>query len=195
MNDHNQINAILKGGVERQKAIRSIYDDEVLKSKVIKFVINHGGNREDGQDIFHEGIIALDRNIREKKFREETSIQGYLYSICRFAWMNRARKQSKTQLTDDSMIFDGADEATPEVHFIDDEKKDLLQSILANLGDRCRRILELWKLSYSMSEIAKEMGLANDVQARKAKYRCHNSLMKHLSDNPKILEQLKKYHS
>lgn len=194
VNDQFLINAIMDGGAKRQQAIRTIYDDSVLKSKVINFVRNHGGNTEDGQDIFHEGIIALDRNVREKKFREETSLQGYLFSICRFAWMNRARKQAKTTLVDESKFFDGKDEVTPELTFENKERNELLESILGNLGDRCRKILEMWKLSYSMSEIASEMGLANDVQARKAKYRCHNSLIKFLSEHPEINELLKNYY-
>lgn len=194
VNDQFLIQAILNGGTKRQQAIRTIYDDNVLKGKVINFVKNHGGNKEDGQDIFHEGIIALDRNIREKKFREESSIQGYLFSICRFAWMNRARKQAKTTLVDENKVFDGADEETPEMTFVNKERNELLESIMDNLGDRCRKILEMWKLSYSMSEIASEMGLANDVQARKAKYRCHNSLIKFLSEHPEINELLKNYY-
>jgi len=176
------IDAIKEGGAKRQQAIRTIYDDRILKGKVINFVRNHGGNTEDGQDIFHEGIIALDRNIRENKFREETGVQGYLFSICRFAWMNRARKQSKMRLTDETSTFDGFDEETPDVTFFEKEQKELLQ-----------KILEMWKLSYSMSEIAKKMNLANDVQARKAKYRCHNSMMKYLEKNPQIIELLKNY--
>ena len=193
-NDQILINSIQQGGIKRQEAIRTIYDDVTLKNKVINFVRGHGGNKEDGQDIFHEGIIALDRNIRENKFREETSLHGYLFSICRFSWMNRARKQAKTTLIEETKIFDGVDENTPELEFSIKERDQLLGKILGNLGERCRKILEMWKLSYSMNEIASEMGLANDVQARKAKYRCHNSLMKYLTEHPEINEILEKHY-
>ncbi|HMR42177.1 MAG TPA: sigma-70 family RNA polymerase sigma factor [Saprospiraceae bacterium] len=187
------LEAIKAGGNDRQAAIRKIYDDRELKGKVIDFVRNHGGNTEDGQDMFHEGIIVLDRNIREEKFRGESSLQGYLYSICRFLWMNRARKQSKTRLTDESQPFEGAADFTPESNYFDEERKSVLRQILEQLGERCQKILNLWQLSYSMDEIAEAMGLANEQQARKAKYRCHLSLLEYLQQNPNLSELLKNY--
>lgn len=193
INDQALIQAVKSGGSARQNAIRQIYDNRELKMKVIQFVKNHGGNEEDGRDMFHEGIIVLDRNIREEKFREETSLQGYLYSICRFLWMNQARKDAKVNLTDQNTPFEGEFSATPESAYFDEERKKVLRGVLEQLGDRCQRILELWKLSYSMEEIAVEMGLANEGQARKAKYRCHMSLMELLDKNPNITELLKTY--
>lgn len=190
--DRKLIEAILQGGNDRQRAIRQIYDNRELKSKVSSYVRNHGGNAVDGEDMYHEGIIVLDRNIREGKFREETSIDGYLYSICRFLWMNQARKQAKTNLTDQQTPFDGASDITPETAYTDQERKKTLQSILDKMEARCRTILKLWQLSYSMKEIAAEMGLANDTQARKAKYRCHQALMKLLKENPAIAQLLQK---
>lgn len=183
--------AIKAGGNIRQTAIRNIYEDRDLKKKVIDFVKNHGGNVEDGQDMYHEGIIVLDRNIREEKFRGESSIQGYLYSICRFLWMNRTRKQAKTRLTEDNQAFEGASDFTPESSYFDEERKSVLRQILEKLGDRCQKILNLWQLSYSMEEIAETMGLANEQQARKAKYRCHLSLVELLEQNPNLSELLK----
>ncbi|MEO1514331.1 MAG: sigma-70 family RNA polymerase sigma factor [Bacteroidota bacterium] len=189
-NEKALIKAIKSGGSDRQRAIRMIYDDKELRSKVIHYVRTHGGNAADGQDMYQEGIIVLDRNIREGKFREETSLKGYLYSICRFLWMNQARKQAKTTLTSESTTFDGKSEFTPESAYFETERKKLLQLVLNRMEDRCRRILKMWQLSYSMSEIATEMGLANDTQARKAKYRCHQSLMKLIQAHPGIAQQL-----
>lgn len=194
INDKALVEAIRSGGSARQNAIRTIYDDRELRTKVIQFVRNHGGNDDDGRDMFHEGIIVLDRNIREEKFREETTLQGYLFSICRFLWMNQARKKAKTTLTDQTTPFEGESDATPESSYFDEERKGVLRTILEQLGERCQRILELWKLSYSMDEIAVEMGLANEQQARKAKYRCHLSLMEFLEKHPNIAELLKNYH-
>ncbi|MEM9918056.1 MAG: sigma-70 family RNA polymerase sigma factor [Bacteroidota bacterium] len=189
-NEKALIQAIKSGGSQRQKAIRMIYDDRELRSKVIHYVRTHGGNAEDGQDMYQEGIIVLDRNIRENKFREETSLKGYLYSICRFLWMNQARKKAKTTLTSESTPFDGESDFTPESSYFETERKKLLQQVLDKMEARCRKILKLWQLSYSMAEIASEMKLANDTQARKAKYRCHQSLMKLIQEHPGIAQQL-----
>ena len=138
-----------------------------------------------------EGIIVLDRNIRQDKYKEESSVQGYLYSICRFLWMNQIRKNSKVSLTDDTMQMDQTEHSTPEVQLFEEEQKNLLRNLIGNLGDRCRKILELWKLSYSMEEIANELGFSSAAMARKNKYRCHKSLLEIIKENPQLVNSLR----
>lgn len=189
--DNELIAFIKQGGTQRQRALRQLYKDQTLRSKVVRFVQNNSGNFQDGQDMYQEGLIVFDRNIREDKFRGETSLQGYLYSICRFLWMNQIRKQSKINLTDDHSTMDQTELVTPEVSMVSEERKNLLREVIAQLGERCQKILELWKLSYSMDEIAKQMGFSSAAMARKNKYRCHKSLMDYLEKNPQLMEQLK----
>ena len=177
------LTAISGGGVSRETALRAIYKDAELKRMVIAFVRNRQGNTEDGQDMFHEGIIVLDRNVREGKFRGESPLKGYLYSICRFLWMNQLRKRAKTSPVADTALFEKPDETTPEIALITEERKTILNQLLEQLGERCRSILELWKLSYSMEEIAEKLDFSSAAMARKAKYRCHLSLLELVQKN------------
>jgi RNA polymerase sigma factor (sigma-70 family) len=184
--------AIKAGGTLRQNAIRWLYDDRELSQRVVSFVKNNRGNQEDGTDMFHEGIIVLDRNIREDKFRGEAPVKGYLYSICRFLWMNQMRKQERINLVDPVQpLKEEADLETPEVSFHSEERKNLLSHLLDQLGEQCRKVLEMWKMSYSMAEIAETLQLSNEGNARKVKYRCHLALMEYLEKNPGMVKQLK----
>lgn len=189
--DDEIIQAIKQGGTQRQLAIRHIYKDEAFSQKVIQFVQANTGNYQDGQDMFHEGIIVLDRNIRNDKFRGESSLKGYLYSTCRFLWMNQIRKKSKVSLTEDQQVMDSNDLESPEVIALKDEKKMLLSKILEQLGDRCKKVLELWRLSYSMEEIASQVGLSSAAMATKTKYRCHKQLIQFLNEHPQLMDLLK----
>jgi len=189
--DAQILDAINSGGQTRQKALREIYGDNELKRKVILFVRSRSGNADDGQDMFHEGIIVLDRNIREGKFRGESPLKGYLYAICRFLWMNQWRKKAHTTLGADVVLANEPDEYTPEITLITQERKDLLTHLLQQLGERCQKILELWKLSYSMEEIADSLGFSSADMARKAKYRCHVSLVELVRQNPEMQKTLK----
>lgn len=182
--DQELVTAIKSGGAGRQAAIRFIYQKADLRQKVIHFVCQNRGNEEDGSDMFHEGIIVLDRNIREHKFRAESSLEGYLYSICRFLWQNQRRKKARIDLKDDFSQMDQIETTTPETQLLSDEKKNLLRRALDELGERCRRILELWQLSYSMEEIATEMDFSSAQMARKNKYRCQQSLMEFFQEQP-----------
>lgn len=183
-NDRELMEAILAGGAKRQKAIGEIYHDKELQGKVIRFVQQNKGNFQDGQDAFHEGIIVLDANIRNGKFRGESSLKGYLFSICRLVWMNQLRKKARVEFREDTLKFDQPTEGNPEIELMGEEKQSLLRHILTQLGDRCKKILELWQLSYSMEEIAEQMDLASAELARKHKYRCHQSLMELLKAQP-----------
>ena len=185
--DNQFLEAIIAGGAIRQTALKGIYDDNELKRKVLGFVRNRKGNADDGQDMFHEGIIVLDRNIREGKFRGEAPLKGYLYSICRFLWMNQLRKNAHTTQGAEVALANEPDEHTPEITLITQERKDLLNTLLNQLGERCQRILELWKLSYSMEEIAESLGFSSPDMARKAKYRCHLNLVELVQQNPGLL--------
>ena len=175
--DAQWVEAIRQGGTAREAALREIYRDKDLLRMVVAFVRNHQGDATEGQDMYHEGIIVLDRNIREGKFRGESPLKGYLYSICRFLWMNQMRKQAHTKTVAEVPIENEADLETPEIQLIAQERKDMLNRLLGELGERCQRILELWKLSYSMEEIAESLGFSSPDMARKAKYRCHLSLL------------------
>jgi RNA polymerase sigma factor (sigma-70 family) len=191
LTDSQYLEAITGGGSARETALRGIYNDSELKRKVIAFVRNRQGNAEDGQDMFHEGIIVLDRNIREGKFRGEAPLKGYLYSICRFLWMNQLRKNAHTTQGAELALANEPDEYTPEITMIAQERKNLLNGLLSQLGERCQQILELWKLSYSMEEIAEKLGFSSPDMARKAKYRCHLSLMELVQQNPEMQQSLK----
>ena len=189
--DQELVTAIKSGGAVRQNAIRFIYDKADLRRKVIHFVCQNQGNEEDGRDMFQEGIIVLDRNIREDKFRAESSIEGYLYSICRFLWQNQRRKKARIELKEDPTQMDQVETTTPEIQFLAEEKKNLLRLALEQLGERCKRILELWQLSYSMDEIAAELNFSSAQMARKNKYRCQQSLLKFFKEQPKWKQWLR----
>ncbi len=184
--DEQLVTAISAGGSGRESALKAIYEDGDLKRMVAAFVRNHQGNATDGQDMFHEGMIVLDRNIREGKFRGEAPVKGYLYSICRFLWMNQLRKQAHTSHVAEMPVSSEPDTLTPEVTLITEERKDVLNRLLQEIGERCQRILELWKLSYSMEEIAETLGFSSSDMARKAKYRCHVSLLELIRKNPHV---------
>lgn len=188
--DDELIEAILAGGFRRQAAIREIYNRDTLRQRVIQFVKNNSGNEQDGQDMFHEGIIVLDRNLRQGKFRGESSIDGYLYSICRFQWMNQVRKNTRVDLHEDNTQLDEAVVENPESISMDVEKKRILEKVVAQLGERCQEILSLWKLNYSMQEIADKMGFSSAAMATKNKYKCHKSLLNYLQEHPKVMAML-----
>lgn len=155
------------------------------------YVQTHGGSRSEAIDIFHDGIIALDRNIRAGAYQPTSSLQGYLYSICRFCWNNEYRRRKKVRPTAIEDFQMAPDAITPEITLRAKEETELLEQVLALLDTSCRKIMTLWKLSYSMAEIASEMNLSSPELAKKYRYRCMQKLMDNLQHHPHLLNALK----
>lgn len=184
------IEDIKSGGVKRQRAITHIYQEKELKNQIIALVTKNSGSRDEGIEIFHEGIIALDENIRKGKYEEKGKLRGYLYTLCRFLWLNKIKRSSKTTYTSELNQLDEVNFETPESLSMSNEQKDILGQLLSRLGEKCEKILELWKLSYSMEEIADQVGLGNAGIARRQRYRCYQKLMKLLEEEPNLKNSL-----
>lgn len=185
------IEHIKGGGSKRQKAIALIYGDMKLKNQIISFIKSNSGSHEDGIDTFHEGIIALDDNIRKGKFKGEGSLKGYLFSICRFVWFNRLKREKRIIYTSENAELDQVTFNTPEHLSLVEEQKEILNRLLGRLGEKCQNILEMWKLSYSMEEIATEVGLADAGVARRQRYNCYQKLLQIIDEEPNLRTILK----
>ena len=185
------IEHIKAGGQKRQNAIALIYQDNKLKNQVILFVKNNSGSKDEGVDIFHEGIIAFDENVRKNKYKGDGQLKGYLYSTCRFLWLNRLKRSKRMVYTSENADLDQVSMETPEHLSLKEEQKRIIDQLLSQLGEKCKQILELWKLSYSMEEIAKEVGLQNAGIARRQRYNCYQKLLQNIDKNPNLKNILK----
>ncbi len=85
------------------------------------------------------------------------------------------------------------DERVVMAQFTDDEmynreRQAVFQQMFSVLGDKCKRLLGLYQLSYSMKEIATEMGYASDQVAMNQCSECRKKL-KALIENSHELKE------
>lgn len=184
--DDDLIAAIQKGGFARQKALEHIYKRDQVREVIIRYVTSNNGDLDQAKDIFHDAFINFDRNIREGKFRGEGSLISYLHSIGRFLWLKRLQKEGRTILPENDFLLDSIVHLTPEDIAIRKDLSELIDQFIVNLGKRCQRVLELWKLNYAMAEIAKLLGFSSADMARKQRYRCHQRLLDALKKDPQL---------
>lgn len=190
-NTHTIIKAIRNGGAERQRALQQLYQQTPVRIRLQQYIKNNSGNVESAKDIFHDAMVVLDKNIRAEKFRAEGSLDGYLFAIGKLLWLKRLEKEGRTILQDQPVGIDKISLENTQNWIEQKEKSGILQKVMQLLGERCQKILELWKLSYSMEEIANELGFSSPAMARKNRYRCHQQLIKHLKAKPNLLKMLK----
>lgn len=164
-------------GLKKQDPIiiRHLYQN--AGPMVYKLIINAGGDHNDAEDIFQEGILATYLNIRTGKYElsSRARLTTYLVQICKYKWLDHVKSAyvSKNVLGIDSDFL--TDTVEPE----DNEKEErikMLHGLLGKLGKNCQKILHLFywqKKSYD--EIASEIG-QEPQSAKNQKYRCMKKL-------------------
>ncbi|MBK9335750.1 MAG: sigma-70 family RNA polymerase sigma factor [Lewinellaceae bacterium] len=174
---------------ERRKwALRCLFEDKVLRQMSIAHVRKYGGNRQDGEDVFQEAIIVLDRKIRMGDFRGEGSIEGYFMGIVRWHWFNQQHKTGQSTRLAESRPEPPLS-SNPELDYLLTERRELLEKLLQQLADKCRNLLKFYQLDFSMKEIAHQMGFANSGVAKKEAFLCRKRFRVLLERHPEITEK------
>ena len=84
MTDEIFISNMKAGGALRDQSIEFLYRNTELRQKIFGYLKRLGSTNEDIQDIYHDGFVVLDKNVRNEKFRGESSIEGYFFQYVNF---------------------------------------------------------------------------------------------------------------
>lgn len=183
-----QINQALLGTEQqREEVFAYLYQQSGWREWVLRHVSREGGDESSGEDVFQESLILLDRNLREGRFRGGSSLQTYFLGIAKQWWFNRQRGIRPVSLSPD---YDRPVTETPERIALQNERKQLIDSILDIIGDHCKKVLSLYKLSLTNEEIAQELGLSSPEMAKKYTYRCREKFKAFVTGRADLLEQL-----
>ena len=149
---------------------------------IVRYIEQHGGSTQDGEDVFQETLILFDRSIRKGNFKGKSSLKTYFFAIAKYYWWKlRSRRRPTRELSPQD--YDETVDSV-EVYVLEEEKKQYLRQAMQQIGDRCKAILRLYQLDYSMQEIARDIGLSSDAMAKKETYRCRMRLRAYLENNP-----------
>ena len=162
----------LQSGVEQETDAALTYLYRVSKTTVSRFILRNKGNEQDVDDIFHDGLIAFYKLVKQDKIRPDTNVEAYLYSICRNMWAKKLMKRPKEIELTETFNFIATEEIQIDT-ILDGERKDLIDELLKGLGEECQKILLLYYYErLKMKEIVKLMHYANDQVVRNKKSKC-----------------------
>lgn len=171
--DQELISAV-RGGDE--KALKLIYSRHW--PMVLRFVKLNNGDDDEAEEVFQEGMITFYEKIREKDFMLSCSLKTYLYSVCRFKWMNQLRKR-KDIVDIESYSGDFPD------HEEDQEEPaspEAIKQKVLTLGEPCLSLLiGFYYDELSLEQLASSMSYANANVAKQQKFRCLERLKKMFS--------------
>ena len=168
MNDQKVIELLKKG--RQSKAFLKLYKNY---PHVEKLILSKGGSKEDAKDVFQDALVIFYEKVMNTDFTLTSSISTYLYSVSRFIWKDRLKKENRKPEIRLSMTFSSEQEAELDEVLQKEEQYKTLEKLLTQIGDKC---LELLKLFYfkglKMKDIAPIVGLKSEKIARNQKYKC-----------------------
>ena len=178
MRDIDIISKIRKG--QRDKAIKELYKEF---PRVKANIISSGGNEDIAREIFHDSLILLIEKVSDPKFELTSKLSTYLYGINRFLWKNEARRRQKNPELEwkDTLILSADD-----LDYNAEKEKELklLESILDQITERCKKIFELFYFQKeNMKAIAEKLNFSSVNSAKTQKYKCMEKAMKLAKEN------------
>lgn len=196
LTDQEIIEGILAGGKQENRALEYLLK---LQRKPVKgYVLNNSGNEMDAMDLLQDGILLFHQHVITKRFRMESSVRTYIYGICKYLWLNKLRKKSRTneKLQPELEIADTiVDENSPDTLILENEWDQLALKMLNQMGDQCKKVLILaYYKDFPMEKIASEMDYKNSQIARNKKFKCIKQLKEIVASDKNwqiIYDQLK----
>ncbi len=185
-NDTNLIAAITGKETDRNRALQHLVQGSGWRQQVIRYVVANSGVEEDGEEVFMDALTILDRNLRDGKFEGRSALNTYFVQIAKFMWLKRFAKRRPELDVNRLYPPDQAFEDNIEKILIGAELETVFAQVMAQIGERCKRIFELFHLGHSMAEIAKEVGISDADQAKKEKSRCKKRLLNLLAERPEL---------
>jgi len=188
--DEAALLAALQGDeAERRRGLQHFFENPRLLAWVMRQVKMQGGSEQDAKDVFEESFIVFERQIRTGHFRGKSSLETWFHGIARWQWAAMRRKQRPTVEIED--MHRPSTEFTPEKILISEERRVMLQALIAQVGERCQKLLGFFQLHYSMREIRDAMGYASDQVAANQIHDCREKLKKIIHQHPENVDLLK----
>jgi RNA polymerase sigma factor (sigma-70 family) len=147
---------------------------------VTYWIQGQGGSEEDAADLFQETILIFIEQVRQQRFRGDSSVPTYLTGIARNLWYNEQRSRSR-RTNREEQYADGGETIShnAEQRLHSRENRQKLLQLFEQIGDVCKKLLTgFYFENLSMKELLVITAYSNEQVLRNKKSKC----MKHLKD-------------
>jgi RNA polymerase sigma factor (sigma-70 family) len=183
--------ANLREGKRMDESIKSIYRD--CFPGLSAWIMNNSGSRQDAEDIFQEVVVTFIDLVKKDKFRGDSSIKTFLFSLNRHAWLNELKKKGRTLAREEKYEKEQERVELDTAHFIADrEAREQVLQLVSQLGENCKKILLLYYYeNLPIREILEATDYENEQVVRNKKYKCLKQLEQVLMEKPLLKQMLK----
>lgn len=183
--------ANLRSGSKMNESIKAVYRNHF--ESLCWYIMNNSGSRQDAEDVFQEVVVNFIDLVQRDKFRGESTVKTFLFSLNRHTWLNELKRRGRAIAREENYER-GQEKTEMDVsHFITDrESKEQVVKLVGQLGETCRKILLLFYYNnLSVKEILETLDYENEQVVRNKKYKCLKQLEQMISENPILKETLK----
>lgn len=173
------------------QAIRFMYESHYRYLE--SYVLQNSGNADDAADIIQETFLVFIKVLEEDKFRQESGVKSFLYSIVRNLWISELRKRKGMEIRNE-IFEDSKDMITADISqsLERHESHKLIMELFQSLGDKCRNILLLFYYeNLPMKEIMEKEAFSNEQVLRNKKHKCLKSLIEKVQSDEKTYSTIK----
>ena len=155
--------------------IQSIYKKFV--PKVVFFVMNNSGDKDQAQDIVQEVMLLLFNQAKANTLKLTCPFDAYFFLLCKRKWLNEFKKTSNKGVTIHEDIVSMNESAIELIGQTEefDERQQLFDTMFQKLGDKCQELLKLSFSIKSMEEVAEKLNVIYGY-VRKKKSLCVGQL-------------------
>lgn len=183
--DKQVIEEILKGNSDQ--VLRYLYT--AVQPKLSNWIIRNNGSEDEAQDIFQDAVLSFYEYVLQGKFDTSKSVDGFIFTIGRNKWINRAKQKSKVVSGADFIenIEIETEDRGFEISAGNEDSNQKIEALLTQLGERCKELLTM-SIFYNMKmvEIAESMGFKGADAAKTKNYKCKKRLMKLIKEDDSI---------
>lgn len=187
----SELVANLRAGQQMEEIVKSIYRSHF--DSLCWYIMNNSGSRQDAEDIFQEVVVSFIDLVQKDKFRGESTVKTFLFSLNRYTWLNELKRRGRA-LAREEKYENAQDKVALDTSYLiaDREGKEQVVKLVGELGESCRKILLLFYYeNLSMKEILETMHYENEQVVRNKKYKCLKQLESMVNANPALKETLK----
>jgi RNA polymerase sigma factor (sigma-70 family) len=174
-----------------EKAVRFLYQQHY--EALSHYTRQNSGSQQDAEDVFQEVIVTFMELVNQGRFRGESSIRTFLYSLNRHIWLNELKKRGRMQAR--NIKFEQSREqadADAASIIAGREGRQQVMELIEQLGDACKQVLiAFYYRELSVREMLEFLPYENEQVVRNKKYKCMKKLEEMLQNNPDLANNLK----
>jgi RNA polymerase sigma factor (sigma-70 family) len=183
--------AALRDNRQVDKAVRFLYYQYYDALSI--YIRQNNGSGQDAEDVFQEVVVTFIELVSKNKFRGESSIKTFLYSLNRHIWLNELKKRNRMEQR--NLKFEKSRdqvEADAGAYIAGREARAQILTVVEQLGEACKQVLmAFYYQELSVKEMLAFLPYENEQVVRNKKYKCLKKLEEMLHQDPALANNLK----